>query len=758
MINFFDVVYNVKRQFDSVTDVEKTNFQCGEIQEYVDNEWDLNFDSIDTDRFGAELNDMGVLDVRLLDDMRSYLNNNDPKGCALIETVVEKFYAMLQEEKENKKKYDFSDQGKFEAYRYFLASLKKTDGASVAGNVPEMEESEYATEEATQKFINDVDELRESQEKDKNLYRIIRFVYDNGLNVLSPGMMGKAAKDPFGVGDELASAVPDDLRIIIPVLNAMSDTKAILKSQQVQLFNFLLNPSESGTDKEYVNGIKEADKPTKIITYNLDKILQASENIGRVSMEKDAFRKEMNALIDSESLFAEAASDAAEILGKNKTTIYTAVVDYLSPDGNGKIKSQKDLDTVRDGIASAVNAAIEKAADALFETEKGLSEFDSLFREQFTVRYTELKNPDTEKGIMCKLPDTIGKWRAFMEQPVYQVGFGTTLIENINKNRRGMYKDADPAYKHLSETAAQDVLAIIRAIDISSGNPVKSFQSVSKFMDEDSGRTDAGKIAALNEALRFIKTFFEGPFIRTDEEPTSRDIIFGQYDAACAMIYFEDGTLNESYEADVETMIFEGRVLFEASNWTSYFKRLSDKVMAYLRGTDDKIRGKINLERPVKERTVITYIFDVATYLKSGGDAKKEEPAQNAEAQAKEDKKEEPTQNTDGDKKTSDSDESLETALKKAKESEEKLKEQRKKNKELRKQIRDMQKTLADSALRNGSGVIVNVHQEQVNNGDGKDSAEQNVNKQKVVTPLRNGSGSNPPTDTTRKIPKLKRK
>ena len=102
------------------------------------------------------------------------------------------------------------------------------------------------------------------------------------------------------------------------------------------------------------------------------------------------------------------------------------------------------------------------------------------------------------------------------------------------------------------------------------------------------------------EVLRYLQSFFQTPFSGKVDLAQGK-MLNKYYDAACTLIYFKDKSLGEAYEAEVETMLFEGHVLFEENNWTEYFKKALDKFKAYA-DTDD--------ERPSKEKNIVTYVAD----------------------------------------------------------------------------------------------------------------------------------------------------
>ena len=55
MINFFDLVYNVRKKFDDVSELEYVNEQSNKIQAFADDEWDGADDTIDVNAIGKLL-------------------------------------------------------------------------------------------------------------------------------------------------------------------------------------------------------------------------------------------------------------------------------------------------------------------------------------------------------------------------------------------------------------------------------------------------------------------------------------------------------------------------------------------------------------------------------------------------------------------------------------------------------------------------------------------------------------------------------
>jgi hypothetical protein len=46
------------------------------------------------------------------------------------------------------------------------------------------------------------------------------------------------------------------------------------------------------------------------------------------------------------------------------------------------------------------------------------------------------------------------------------------------------------------------------------------------------------------------------------------------WNAACTLIYLKDKNVQEAYQPETETMLFEDTVIMEATDWTKYFDNL----------------------------------------------------------------------------------------------------------------------------------------------------------------------------------------
>ena len=183
---------------------------------------------------------------------------------------------------------------------------------------------------------------------------------------------------------------------------------------------------------------------------------------------------------------------------------------------------------------------------------------------------------------------------------MYRYGFGDNLLKDINERTADLYENANPKYQHLTKEATADVITIISKIDVKPGRALDSFDSIKKFLKNLTRWSDGQKMKGVIEVLRYLQGFFQTPFSGKVDLAQGK-MLNKYYDAACTLIYFKDKSLGEAYEAEVETMLFEGHVLFEENNWTEYFKKALDKFKAYA-DTDD--------ERPSKEKNIVTYVAD----------------------------------------------------------------------------------------------------------------------------------------------------
>ena len=451
---------------------------------------------------------------------------------------------------------------------------------------------------------------------------MLHFAYENKLNTLN-------ANDVI-LRDK--SQAPAALKVIIPVLTAMYDAKSVLKAQETTLYTMILDTDDKQrTDAQYIAEIQKANKDLNIIKVDLKKVLEGIENLEKVSADKRIFQHQMDVAVESAELFKKAAPDAAALLGDD-ATIYSACVEMVSTDADGNMKSEKvkspeDMKTVDNGIAEAFNYALKQSAVRVFSFEKDLLTFNEMLSEDFTIEVKGTTS-DKDREIIVNLQDTVNKWQAFMRQPVYGFAFGTNLIKNINNRVPDLYSGAKPAYVYLTPEAGSDVLKVIQKIDLSAGKALDTFDSIKKFLKTRPRWTDAQKIKAVIECVRFVKSFLQTPF--TEKVDLAKGKLLDKYyDAACALVYFKDKSLSEAYEPDVETMLYEGRVLFEANDWTAYFKRVSDKVIAYLKGemTKEQEQHSAN-NREQDERNAVTYVVDFADDFDTTGvnsDAKSKE-------------------------------------------------------------------------------------------------------------------------------------
>ena len=590
MINFFDLVYNVRKKFDNVSELEYVNEQCDKIQALADDEWDGANDTIDTNTIGKLFYECGVLDVYKMDRMFRYLDELDPNGFVAVNDFVADVYSKIAG-------FKFDDQEKFETYRLFLSMLKKTRGSVVRGTIPEIDEDKDLVDDDTVRtFMDSFDELIKLPDDEHSLYNLLHFVYENNFNSLNSELMERK--------DDKTKGIPNDLKVVVPVLEAMYKQKKFMKGLKNDLYDIIVHPDDCESDTDYIDRIEKANKAVKVVKYDLSKIREAVSNLDAISNDKKIFIHQMDGIVESEKTFKNAAPDAAAIL-KDGATIVSSYAEINNVDGEGNLKSKKikndaDMKKVQDGLNAAINYALKVAADKVFNFEKDIHDFNELIKDNFEIPVRASNKNDKGFRISVNLLETIDKWKAFIKQGVYRYGFGDNLLKDINKRTADLYEKANPEYQYLTKEATADVITIISKIDVKPGRALDSFDSIKKFLKNLTRWSDGQKMKGVIEVLRYLKSFFQTPF--SGKVDLAQDKLLNKYyDAACTLIYFKDKSLGEAYEAEVETMLFEGHVLFEENNWTEYFKKALDKFKAYA-DTDE--------ERPSKEKNIVTYIAD----------------------------------------------------------------------------------------------------------------------------------------------------
>ena len=590
MINFFDLVYNVRKKFENVSELEYVNEQSNKIQSFADDEWDGADDTIDVNAIGKLFQECEVLDVYKMDRMFHYLDELDPNGFVAVNDFVADVYSKIAG-------FKFDDQEKFETYRLFLSMLKKTRGSVVRGTIPEIDEDkDLVDDETVRTFMDSFDELIKLPDDEHSLYNLLHFVYENNFNSLNSELMERK--------DDKTKDIPNDLKVVVPVLEAMYKQKKFMKGLKNDLYDIIVHPDDCESDTDYIDRIEKANKVVKVVKYDLSKIREAVSNLDAVSNDKKIFIHQMDGIVESEKTFKMAAPDAAAIL-KDGATIASAYAEINNVDGEGNLKSKKikndaDMKKVQDGLNAAINYALKAAADKVYNFEKDIIIFNELIQDDFKIQVLASNRTPESFSIAVNLLETIDKWKAFIKQGVYRYGFGDNLLKDINERTADLYEKANPKYQYLTKEATADVITIISKIDVKSGRALDSFDSIKKFLKNLTRWSDGQKMKGVIEVLRYLQSFFQTPFSGKVDLAQGK-MLNKYYDAACTLIYFKDKSLGEAYEADVETMLFEGHVLFEENNWTEYFKKALDKFKAYA-DTDD--------ERPSKEKNIVTYVAD----------------------------------------------------------------------------------------------------------------------------------------------------
>ena len=179
MINFFDLVYALRKSFDGVSQLDAVNETCEKIQQFAD-KWNGADNTIDMNDMAQKFIDIGVLDVQDMDKMFHFLV--DKKNIDQFKTIQQGIADIYNNDIFKK---DFNDEKKYDAFKQFLSALKKSKGAVIRGQIPELEDSDIVSEEEVQVFIDSVNELKELSRDQKNLYHLLHFVYENGFNALN---------------------------------------------------------------------------------------------------------------------------------------------------------------------------------------------------------------------------------------------------------------------------------------------------------------------------------------------------------------------------------------------------------------------------------------------------------------------------------------------------------------------------------------------------------------------------------------------
>ena len=405
MINFFDLVYNVRKKFDDVSELEYVNEQSNKIQAFADDEWDGANDTIDANAIGKLFYECGVFDVYKMDKMFRYLDELDPNSFVAVNDFVADVYSKIA-------RFKFDDQEKFETYRLFLSMLKKTRGSVVRGTIPEIDEDkDLVDDETVRTFMDSFDELIKLPDDEHSLYNLLHFVYENNFNTLNFELMKPK--------DDKTKAIPNDLKVVVPVLEAMYKQKKFMNGLKNDLYDIIVHPDDCESDTDYIDRIEKANKAVKVVKYDLSKIREAVSNLDAVSNDKKIFIHQMDGIVESEKIFKKAAPDAAAIL-KDGATIASAYAEINNVDREGNLKSKKikndaDMKKVQDGLNAAINYALNVAADKVYNFEKDIIVFNELIQDDFKIQVLGSNRNPESFSIVVNLLETIDKWKAFIK-------------------------------------------------------------------------------------------------------------------------------------------------------------------------------------------------------------------------------------------------------------------------------------------------------------------------------------------------------
>ncbi len=595
MVSFFDLVYSVKKSFDSLSQLENVNKQCSEIQNLVKDKSDnLSFSDDEIQKIGLEFDKIGILNIDLMHNMRLYLDPNFKLREEITNTVKE-FYDYING-------VNFDDENKVETYKDFLSMLINSNGAVVRGIIPEPKEDDKKISNTEfEDFKASFNELKKLEPENQNLYHLLHFCYENDFNKLNYNLINSRDK----------SIAPKDIKIVQPIIREMFTSKAILKARTDELYEIILN-REYKNDSEFVSEIESANKKTKIITDNtvdFSSLKQSIENIK--SIKQNIFMSRMDKIVDSKELFGNWVSDETKkILGE--ASISSAYEELKNADKSKKIKDNNEIEIVEKGINDAINHAIERCSNEVFAFESEKIEYQNLIDGNglgFKIEVIKDKNDANalDSITVVNLIEIIDKWKAFMESNLYSQ-FGDKLAAEINNRlESSKFELKDAQKKYLKDDAQKNVLKIVRRINLSSSNKInltQVFNSIKEFIKEEyiTNNTDLNKFYIINAVLSYLRYFFQIPF----NGNTSRDKAVltnkSYYDAACTIIYFslKNNDLSESYHNSItEIMFYKNRILFEKSNWLEYFNKLYDKFKFYM-----------SKRKEGETKNILTFVYD----------------------------------------------------------------------------------------------------------------------------------------------------
>lgn len=566
-MKFFDLIYYMKKQFSSLKELTDAHTKSEEIENSKTKKEART-------KFGQYIIQNNILNDELLSSAIKYFEepSNGGQYKTLNDYVQNDVYKKIAD-------IDLpNDTNRYEGYRYFLTQMKDSDGRFLTpGFVPKEneidEEKNSIDDNAVTDFLTEFNILKNLKEDERDLYHLIYFVYATRIEKYDYSKINR---------QEYRNDIPNDLQIIIPILEHMSQEYIIQSKMMKSFYRVFIDTDKYDTDAKYVSAIDSENKKSKVVTdYDFNRILVMSENISKVLKDESFFVDSINDIISDSEKFVNSKSykdDEGTDAFDGKMSLEEAIIKYINSDG-----SIKDAKKAEKTINDTISEFVKEAAKKMSAKEQIILDYKDLMTNTFVINTYKGKRgqPETDgTGIIITMEDAISKWNAFLKTPMYRTGFGDKLVNDIKAKiiDDTFVEQNYKKFKYFKKDKCKDVINIIEVVNTKNSEEIA--YSCKNFLKSNAMSDTNSRFDAAYEILKWLKLFFEVPF--ANDVSMDKSKLTGQYyDAACQLVYYQDKNVKESYNPDKSIMLFEKVVLFEAHDWTKYFNKLSDVFMNF---------------------------------------------------------------------------------------------------------------------------------------------------------------------------------
>lgn len=430
--------------------------------------------------------------------------------------------------------------------------------------------------------------MKQKSEDEYSLGEIIELIYDNKLQEIQWSNISQTNK----------GTIYEPLAIFHYLVNCLKNSKKFEDIRHKLLYETLLNVGNYQSDGDFFSALKKADSG-HVFDIDYTGLTNMIEKLQRSFEDKDIVATNIN-----------SALQKPETMNNVFGTVEGAdsIEKYLQGVMDGSIKPVDDTD---EKLNKLINTCIVQCR----EIEKEL------------VEYTQKLNAEIKvDSVTLTLKDAIERWKSFYGSKLYKDYFEKELNNDIDEIvtelLQGMKED-DLKYvdTELFKTKSNAFQTVIQKMNVQK----LEFEPLAEIAKGNPDRISLpGKVQTVIELLNFTQQILTSkvtlmtvdsankaakkPIPETNGNGDKDQPRLMQYwNAACTLIYLKDKNVQEAYQPETETMLFEDTVIMEATDWTKYFDNLDQMI-------SQTINGNSNINN------VFDYIKKSGTLSNSGDD------------------------------------------------------------------------------------------------------------------------------------------